>query len=396
VIAVLRNDATKSRSQKEEKGFVAMTNRPHRRYNPLRDEWVIVSPQRNERPWQGQVDRAPAAASVAYDPSCYLCPGNARAHGARNPQYTSTFAFDNDFPALRPTSNPPSLAPSVRELRRASQQPAPSNEPPAPGNQPPATSPQAPATSQVLVADAERGLCRVLCFSPRHDLTLAQMDLAAIRALVEAWIDECAAMAVHPWVKYALVFENRGEMMGASNPHPHGQIWATEHVPNEPAREQLAFARHRASRGSCLLCEYVAREVELRERIVCENDSFIVVVPFWAVWPFETLAISRRHLPSLEALDARDRDGLAGILQQLTRRYDALFDAPFPYSMGFHQSPLNDDDAKGGWHLHAHFCPPLLRSATIRKFMVGFELLGSPQRDLTPEQAAARLQEVAP
>jgi len=350
-----------------------MTNHPHRRYNPLRDEWVIVSPQRNERPWQGQVERAPAAASAAYDPSCYLCPGNARAHGVRNPQYTSTFAFDNDFPALRPTSP----------------------RPPAPSPQSPATGPQPPATSSLFVADAERGLCRVVCFSPRHDLTLARMDLASIRTLVEAWIDECAAMAVHPWVKYALVFENRGEMMGASNPHPHGQIWATAHVPNEPAREQLAFARHRASRGGCLLCEYVAREVELRERIVCENDAFIVVVPFWAVWPFETLAISRRHLPSLEALDARDRDGLGGILQQLTRRYDALFDAPFPYSMGFHQSPLNDDDAKGEWHLHAHFCPPLLRSATIRKFMVGFELLGSPQRDLTPEQAAARLQEIA-
>ena len=221
------------------------------------------------------------------------------------------------------------------------------------------------------------------------------MDLAAIRALVEAWIDECAAMAAQPWVKYALVFENRGEMMGASNPHPHGQIWATEHVPNEPARERLAFARHRASRGGCLLCEYVVREAELRERIVCENGAFIVVVPFWAVWPFETLVISRRHHPSLEALDARDRDGLADVLQQLTGRYDALFDAPFPYSMGFHQAPLNDDDAKGEWHLHAHFYPPLLRSATIRKFMVGFELLGSPQRDLTPEQAAARLQEVA-
>ena len=340
--------------------MMMMSRYPHRRYNPLLDEWVIVSPQRNERPWQGQVERAPAAAAVSYDPSCYLCPGNVRAHGDRNPQYTSTFAFDNDFPALRP-----------------------------------APSPQPPAASELFLAGAERGLCRVVCFSPRHDLTFARMDLAAIRAVVEAWIDECAAMAAQPWVNYALVFENRGEMMGASNPHPHGQIWATEHVPNEPARERLAFTGHRASHGRCLLCDYVAREAGFRERIVCENDAFIVVVPFWAVWPFETLVISRRHCPSLEALDARDREGLAGILQQLTRQYDALFDAPFPYSMGFHQAPLNDGDAKGEWHLHAHFYPPLLRSRTIRKFMVGFELLGSPQRDLTPEQAAARLQEVA-
>jgi UDPglucose--hexose-1-phosphate uridylyltransferase len=344
---------------------VPANNHPHRRYNPLLDEWVIVSPQRNDRPWQGRVEPAPRAAAVTYEPNCYLCPGNERANGHRNPQYTSTFAFDNDFPALH------SLARLGGEAAKVG-----------------APSPRQP----LFTAECEGGICRVVCFSPRHDLTLAQMDVATIRGVVEAWIEEYAAIAAHPWVKYALVFENRGEMMGASNPHPHGQIWATEHMPNEPAREQIAFARHRASQGACLLCEYVERETAFRERIVCENEAFLVVVPFWAVWPFETLVIARRHLPSLAALDDHERDGLAAILQELTRRYDALFDAPFPYSMGFHQAPLNE--GAGEWHVHAHFYPPLLRSATIRKFMVGFELLGSPQRDLTPEQAAARLQEV--
>lgn len=332
-----------------------------------------MSPQRNDRPWQGQVDALPREATVPYDPSCYLCPGNERAHGMRNPRYTSTLAFDNDFPAL--VARDSRLGTSSVE-RRAS-----SAEPRAP-------------SPELLVAEPERGICRVLCFSPRHDLTLARMDVAAIGAVIDAWVQEYAAVTAHPWVKYALVFENRGEMMGASNPHPHGQIWATEHIPNEPAREQQAFERHRAQHGRCLLCEYAARETELGERIICENSAFVVVVPFWAVWPFETLVISRRHNGSLDALDTRERAALADILKRLTTRYDGVFDAPFPYSMGFHQAPVNNGPSET-WHLHAHFYPPLLRSATIRKFMVGFELLGSPQRDLTPEQAAARLQEVA-
>jgi UDPglucose--hexose-1-phosphate uridylyltransferase len=339
-----------------------MSDEPHQRYNPLRDEWVIVSPQRNDRPWQGKVETPPVPAVVPYDPSCYLCPGNTRAQGNRNPNYTSTFAFDNDFPALR------------RDR--------------------PVPSPQPPAPDDLLAACAERGICRVICFSPRHDLTLARMEPAAIRAVVDAWIEECRAIAASPWARYALIFENRGEMMGASNPHPHCQIWATEHVPNEPAREQQAFDRYATAHESCLLCDYVRRELDARERIVCENDAFVAVVPFWAVWPFETLLLSRRHAASLEALDARERDALADVLKRLTLQYDRLFDAPFPYSMGVHQSPLRDS-ATGRWHLHAHVLPPLLRSATVRKFMVGFELLGSPQRDLTPEEAAARLREAS-
>jgi UDPglucose--hexose-1-phosphate uridylyltransferase len=342
-----------------------MTAYPHRRFNPLLQEWVLVSPQRNDRPWQGHVDPPSRAATLAHDPSCYLCPGNARAHGGRNPHYTSTFAFDNDFPALV------------------------AGESPVAGSRSPVEE------TPLLVASSERGICRVICISPRHDMALSRMDVPAIRSVVDTWIEECVAAGTKAWVKYALVFENRGEMMGASNPHPHCQLWATEHVPNEPARERRAFdLYHAANRGACVLCDYVSREITLRERIVCENDGFVAVVPFWAVWPFETLVMSRRHTESLSGLDARERDSLADILGRLTSQYDALFDAPFPYSMGFHQAPVNDG-AVDTWHLHAHCYPPLLRSAAIRKFMVGFELLGSPQRDSTPEDAAARLRAAA-
>jgi UDPglucose--hexose-1-phosphate uridylyltransferase len=307
---------------------------------------------------------------VPHDPHCCLCPGNSRAHGVRNPDYTSTFAFTNDFPAL---------VPDVSMRRRS----AADARVEAPGFRP---------LHELFVSTAERGLCRVICFTPRHDLTLASMDVAAIRAVVDTWIDERAAASAYPWVRYALVFENRGEMMGASNPHPHGQLWATESIPGEVVREHQAFLAHGGANGSaCLLCEYATAEIDRRERVVCGNEAFVVIVPFWAVWPFETLLVGRRHCGSLGALDPAERHALADILKRLARRYDRLLDAPFPYSMGFHQAPLIADARV--WHLHAHFYPPLLRSATIRKFMVGFELLGGPQRDLTPEDAAARLRE---
>jgi UDPglucose--hexose-1-phosphate uridylyltransferase len=340
---------------------------PHtsRRFNPLRQEWVLVSPQRTDRPWQGQIDPPAIRAAAAHDPKCYLCPGNVRTNGVRNPNYTATFAFDNDYPAL------------VENL--FTQAPDRLVKPP----------------DDLLTCDAERGICRVICFSPRHDLTLGRMDLASIRAVVDTWIHECAGAIARPWVKYALVFENRGEMMGASNPHPHSQLWATEHVPNEPAREKQGFDVYAAGhRGACLLCDYLSREIDARERVVCETDGFVAVVPFWAVWPFETLIISRRHTSSLAELEPRERDALAEVLRGVTSQYDALFSALFPYSMGFHQVPVNDAVAPS-WHLHAHFYPPLLRSANIRKFMVGFELLGEPQRDLTPEEAAGRLRDAA-
>ena len=336
------------------------SQQPHRRFNPLRNEWVIVSPHRHERPWQGTVEPATREQTASYDPTCYLCPGNERAHGVRNPQYGATFAFENDFPALAP-----------------------------------ATSSSATAGRGLLVAESERGRCRVLCFSPRHDLALARMDPSAIRAVVDAWIDEYAALAATPALAYATIFENRGAAMGASNPHPHCQIWATEHVPNEPSLELAAMDAYRAREGSCLLCDYAALELTAGERIVCANDGFIAVVPFWAVWPFETLVLSRRHVSGLTSLADEEREALAQILKQLTSRYDNVFEAPFPYSMGFHQQPIRGGTRETA-HLHAHFCPPLLRSATIRKFMVGFELLGSPQRDVTPEEAAERLRQAGP
>jgi UDPglucose--hexose-1-phosphate uridylyltransferase len=330
---------------------------PHRRFNPLRQEWVLVSPRRNDRPWQGHVDPAPADAAPPFDPICYLCPGNERARGVRNPRYSLTFAFDNDFAALLPQN---------AELGAPNQD------------------------DDLLVSRSERGVCRVVCFSPHHNLTLARMATPEIRAVVDRWIAEYESLATIPWVRYALVFENRGPMMGASNPHPHGQIWATESIPNEPVREQEAFARRRSRHGDCLLCAYLEVETRLAERIVCENDAFLAVVPFWAAWPFETLLVSRRHIGAIGELNDTERDALADILRRLITRYDNLFEAPFPYSMGFHQRPIRQT-SPDDWHLHAHVYPPLLRSATIRKFMVGFELLGSPQRDFTPEDAASRL-----
>jgi UDPglucose--hexose-1-phosphate uridylyltransferase len=353
--------------------------RPHRRFNPLRNEWVLVSPQRTQRPWQGQVDPPERTEAPPYDPTCYLCPGNARAHGVSNPRYTSTFAFDNDFPALTPDESGGSTV-HVGEHN--------------PDSRIPSSESRISNPESLLIAERERGVCRVICFTPRHDLTLARMETSDIRRVVDTWVEECAAAAARPWVRYALVFENRGAMMGASNPHPHGQLWATEHVPNEPSRESESLARYRAERGTCLLCDYLARELALGERIVCANDAFVALVPFWAVWPFETLVLARRHVGALGGLDGAERQALADVLKRLTTRYDNVFEAPFPYSMGFHQEPVNDAAGTDS-HLHAHFFPPLLRSATIRKFMVGFELLGSPQRDVTPEDAAARLQAVS-
>lgn len=340
-------------------------SRPHRRLNQLTGEWVLVSPHRTQRPWLGQVETLPPTELPAYDPNCYLCPGNTRANGAQNPAYTETFVFENDFAALLPD------IPLDRVSIRA---------PGVDGEIGPA----------LLHAEAERGICRVVCFSPRHDLTLARMSQTEVRRVIEVWAEQYRELGAIDWVQSVLIFENRGAMMGASNPHPHGQIWANEQLPNEMRKELATQSAYWHEHNRCLLCDYLALELEAGERIVCANETWVALVPFWAVWPFETLVLPRSHSGAIPDLDEDGREGLAAILRELTARYDRLFNVTFPYSMGFHQRPT-DGLAHDGWHLHAHFYPPLLRSATVRKFMVGYEMLGQPQRDLTPEQAAERL-----
>ena len=328
---------------------------PHRRWNALTGEWVLVSPHRTERPWQGQVEPETAAVQPEYDPQCYLCPGNARAGGARNPNYASTFVFDNDFAALKPGT-------PVDRFNR----------------------------DGLLIAESEPGICRVVCFSPRHNLTIAGMAPADLRRVVDAWVEQYVEMGSNPAIDYVQIFENRGAMMGASNPHPHCQIWSSHTLPNEVSKEQACQAAWRERRGHCLLCEYAELESSARDRLVEENEGFLAVVPFWAVWPFETMVVSRRHLSGIDVLSDGERNLLADILKRVTARYDRLFGVSFPYTMGFHQRPT-DGAEHPEWHLHVHFYPPLLRSATVRKFMVGYEMLGTPQRDTTPEAAAELL-----
>ena len=334
-------------------------NSPHRRFNPLRREWVLVSPHRAKRPWLGQVEKRAPEQMPTYDPNCYLCPRNSRAQGVKNPPYANTFVFDNDFPALLPEAPPEAIE-----------------------------------ENGLFVARTERGICRVVCFSPRHDLTIPRMTPQEIRQVVDVWTEQYGELGSLPWIHHVQIFENRGAMMGASNPHPHCQIWATAELPNEPARELESMLNFRERNGTCLLCRYLEMELDRKARVICQNQGFAAVVPFWAVWPFETLVLSRRHLGCLTDLSNTERDQLGDLLRRLTIRYDNLFEAAFPYTMGFHQRPT-DGEGHPQWHFHAHYYPPLLRSATVQKFMVGFEMLGTPQRDLTPEIAAARLKEVS-
>ncbi len=323
---------------------------PHRRWNPLLEEWVLVSPHRTQRPWQG-AESPTQPETVPYDPTCYLCPGNTRATGAVNPPYTSTFVFPNDFAALLPES--------------------------------------AVATPQAGLFRSEpaRGECRVLCFSPRHDLTLAHLEGDAMQAVVDLWIDQYRDLADR-WT-YVQIFENKGEIMGCSNPHPHGQVWAGDFIPSLVERE-LATQSKRPG----LLAEIVAAELDAEIRVIAENEEWLWWVPFWAVWPFESMLAPRRPVTSLAELSADAVAALTAILPVGLKAMDRLFGVSFPYSMGWHHAPRSTD-ASDAWHLHAHFYPPLLRSAQVKKFMVGYEMLAEPQRDMTPELAAARLREGA-
>lgn len=339
--------------------MIDLNTRPHRRLNPLTNEWMLVSPHRAKRPWQGQVEDIIEDKRPPYDPTCYLCAGNGRAGGAKNPDYDGTFVFDNDFPALLPDT------PMGEDL----------------GN-------------PLFQAQAERGICRVLCFSPRHDWTLAHMPVPDIRRVVDVWAQQTTDLAQHEWLRYVQVFENKGEMMGCSNPHPHGQIWSTERLSAEVQKEDIAQRAYFEKHGRTLLTDYLTEERERKERIVYSNAHWTILVPFWAIWPFETILVSHRPAQYIADLSDEERDGLAEAISVLTIRYDNLFKTSFPYSMGFHQAPVNSG-AQDHWHLHAHFYPPLLRSATVKKFMVGYELLGTPQRDITAETAAFRLRELS-
>ena len=332
---------------------------PHRRYNPLTGEWLLVSPHRARRPWLGAQEKVPTTNLPAYDPKCYLCPGNARVNGDVNPPYEGVYVFPNDFPSLLTRDE---------HTPRAEVDPA----------------------SSLLMAAPESGICRVICFSPRHDLTLAQLPREQIRAVVDTWAAQCEELGARDDITYVQLFENRGEVMGASNPHPHGQLWANEHLPTEPAKEQQRQLAYLRSGKPPMLLDYLHIELAAGERIVFENDHFVCLVPFWAVWPFEVMLLPKAHIRRMVDMTPAQRDGLADTLKRTATRYDNVFEVSFPYSMGVHQAPY-DGQPHDEWQLHLHFYPPLLRSATVKKFMVGYEMLGQPQRDLTAEQAAERL-----
>ncbi|MCB0529323.1 MAG: UDP-glucose--hexose-1-phosphate uridylyltransferase [Saprospiraceae bacterium] len=330
---------------------------PHRRYNILNGEWVLVSPHRNKRPWQGKVESAAADVRPSYDPACYLCPGNTRAGGQRNPQYRDTFVFTNDFAALKPDSS------------------------------------AGLSENGLLKARGERGICKVVCFSPDHALTLPDMEVEAIEKVVDLWQHEYRELGALEFINHVQIFENKGAIMGCSNPHPHGQIWAQDSVPLETAKKTERQLKYWQARARSLLLDYLQQELEAGERLVCDNAHFVALVPFWAIWPYETMIIPRRHVGHIGMMGSEEKKAFAALLKDLTQRYDRLFDTSFPYSAGMHQSPT-DGQAHEEWHFHMAFYPPLLRSATVKKFMVGYEMFADPQRDITAETAAEQLRNV--
>lgn len=329
---------------------------PHRRRNALTGEYVLVSPHRTKRPWQGKTENLALTQQPAYDPQCYLCPGNSRAGDAKNPDYTSTFVFTNDFAALLPDT------------------------------------PTFEATSHLLSSESVRGECRVICFSPRHDLTLAEMDLAQLRRVVDLWTQQQAELGQrYAWVQ---IFESKGKIVGASNAHPHGQIWASNFLPNEIVNENKHQRAYFEQRGKPLLLEYAELELTSGERVVAENGHWLVVVPYWAYWPFETLVLPKRHVLRLDELSGDEKNGLSDVLKAMLVRFDNLFETSFPYLSGWHGAPTTEGNFEH-WQLHAHYYPPLLRSASVQKFVASYEWLAESQRDLTAETAAAQLRAVS-
>ena len=340
-------------------GKFVMEDHPHRRYNALTGDWVLVSPHRAKRPWQGQTEKLAVEMRPEHDPGCYLCPGNERAGGIKNPVYREPFSFVNDFSSLLADSPEGSF-----------------NE------------------AGLLMARSERGFCKVLCFSPRHDLTIPEMEPAEVKKVIDLWQAEYIKLSKMPLINYVQIFENKGAIMGCSNPHPHGQIWSQESVPVEPAKESVQQEIYFIKNGKSLLSDYLKLEIEKKLRILAENEEFVAVSPFWGVWPFESMVISRRHFGNIAQMTEAEKTGLADIYRKVTIMYDNLFEISFPYSAGIHQSPT-DGKEHPYWHFHMHFYPPLLRSATIKKFMVGYEMLGNPQRDITPETSAEKLRSLS-
>jgi len=332
---------------------------PHRRLNPLTNDWILVSPHRSKRPWQGQIEKAVSDERPKYDPTCYLCAGNERIGGKNNPDYKGTFVFTNDFSALL-TDSPEG------EINEGS----------------------------LFQAKSESGICKVICFSENHSLTIPEMEVEDIRNVVDVWCEQFEELGSTDLINYVQIFENKGAIMGCSNPHPHGQIWSSSSIPVEPEKESVTQKAYFDKNGRTLLGDYLKAEMEKKDRLIAENEHFVALVPYWAVWPFEAMIISKRAVQNLLQLTEEERTGLADIYKQLTIKYDNLFEVSFAYSAGLHQAPTDGKDYPE-WHLHMHFYPPLLRSASVKKFMVGYEMLATPQRDITAEQAARRLRELS-